>query len=81
VANGRVEIAWSCGDGEQLCLRWTERGGPPVNPPTRAGFGMHIVGRIVSEQSKGDMRLDWNPTGLECEIVLPIAGKSNPNGI
>jgi two-component sensor histidine kinase len=78
---GRVEIAWSCGDGEQLRLRWTERDGPPVNPPTREGFGTHIVGRIVREQSKGDMRLDWNPAGLQCEIVLPIAGKSIPNGI
>jgi hypothetical protein len=28
--------------------------------------------RLVREQSKGDMRLDWNPGGLGCEIVLPL---------
>jgi two-component sensor histidine kinase len=77
---GRVEIAWSIAGG-RLSLRWIEKGGPRVKPPTREGFGTHIVGRIVREQSKGDMRLDWNPAGLACEIVLPITGRSNPNGI
>ena len=74
---GRVEVAWSCATEGQLSLRWTERGGPPVKTPTRQGFGTHIVGRIVREQSKGEMRLDWDPAGLECEIVLPITSNSN----
>jgi two-component sensor histidine kinase/PAS domain-containing protein len=75
---GRVEVTWSGAveDG-QLSLRWTERGGPPVETPTRQGFGTHIVGRMVKEQSKGDMRLDWNPAGLECEVLLPITSNSN----
>ena len=54
---GRVEVTWSCADG-QLSLRWTETGGPPVKTPRRQGFGTHIVGRIVRQQSKGEMRLD-----------------------
>jgi two-component sensor histidine kinase len=54
--------------------------GPPVNPPARKGFGTHIVGRLVREQSKGDMRLDWNPGGLGCEIVLALTSRSNPTG-
>jgi len=74
---GRVEVTWSCAAGGQLSVRWTERGGPPVETPTREGFGTHIVGRIVREQLKGEMRLDWNPAGLECEIVLPITSNSN----
>jgi two-component sensor histidine kinase len=74
---GRVEVKWSCGADGQIGLRWTERGGPPVKMPTREGFGTHIVGRIVREQSKGEMRLDWNPAGLECEIVLPTTRNSN----
>jgi two-component sensor histidine kinase/PAS domain-containing protein len=72
---GRVEVAWSCAE-ERLNLRWTERGGPPVTTPTRQGFGTHIVGRIIREQS-GEMRLDWDPAGLLCQIDLPITSNSN----
>jgi two-component sensor histidine kinase/PAS domain-containing protein len=74
---GRVEVAWSCATDGQLTIRWTEKGGPLVTTPTRQGFGTRIVGRIIREQSKGEMRLDWNPAGLECEIVLPIINNSN----
>jgi two-component sensor histidine kinase len=73
---GRVEVAWTSATDGQLSLRWTERGGPPVKMPTCEGFGTHIVGRIVREQSKGEMRLDWNAAGLECEIVLPRTSNS-----
>jgi two-component sensor histidine kinase len=75
---GRVEVAWSCATDGQLSLRWIERGGPPVKTPTRHGFGTRIVGRIIREQSKGEMRVDFNPVGFECEIVLPITSTSDP---
>jgi two-component sensor histidine kinase/PAS domain-containing protein len=75
---GRVKVAWSCATDGQLILRWTERGGPPVKAPTRQGFGTHVVGRIIKEQLKGEMRLDWNAAGAECEIVLPITSNSEP---
>ena len=74
---GRVEVTWSCATNEQLSLRWTEKGGPSVKTPTRQGFGTQIVGRIIREQSKGEMLVDWNPAGLECEIILPITNSSD----
>ena len=43
-AQGRVQIEWSCADG-RLVLRWTETDGPPVKPPTRQGFGTHVMGQ------------------------------------
>jgi two-component sensor histidine kinase len=73
---GRVEVTWSCAGDGQLRLRWTERDGPAVNTPTRRGFGTQIVERMIKEQ-KGEMRLNWDPTGLECEIALPITMNSN----
>jgi two-component sensor histidine kinase len=66
-----------CGPKALPPLDRTRRG---VNPPARKGFGTHIVGRLVREQSKGDMRLDWNPGGLGCEIVLALTSRSNPTG-
>ena len=76
-SGGRVKVAWSCAVDGQLTLRWIERGGPPVTAPIARGFGTHIVERIVREQSKGELQLDWNSAGLECEIVLPITSNSN----
>jgi two-component sensor histidine kinase len=43
----------------------------------RKGFGTNIVGRIIREQSKGEMRIDWKPAGLECEIILPTTSDLN----
>lgn len=69
-AQGQVQIEWSCADG-RLVLRWTETDGPPVKPPTRQGFGTHVMGQMIRGQLKGEMRFDWRAEGLACEIVLP----------
>jgi two-component sensor histidine kinase/PAS domain-containing protein len=74
---GRVEVAWACATDGRLNLCWIERGGPPVTTPMRKGFGTNIVGRIIREQSKGEMRIDWKPAGLECEIILPTTSDLN----
>jgi hypothetical protein len=40
------------------------------DPPTRKGFGTHVIERMIREQLKGEMHLDWRAEGLTCEIVL-----------
>ena len=70
-AQGRVQIEWSCADG-RLVLRWTETDGPPVKPPTRQGFGTHVMGQMIRGQLRGEMRFDWRAEGLVCEVVLPV---------
>jgi two-component sensor histidine kinase len=52
-----------------LNLRWTETGGPTVEPPTRSGFGARIIEQMIA-QVKGESRLDWHAEGLVCEITL-----------
>lgn len=47
VATGRVRVEWSCARDGRLVLRWTEAGGPPVNPPTRRGFGTHVMDAMI----------------------------------
>jgi len=70
VAKGRVEVAWSRAAAGPLTLRWTESGGPPAKKPTRKGFGTRVIERMIREQLKGEMHLDWRAEGLACEIVL-----------
>ena len=68
VPDGRVQIEWSHKGGENLMLRWTETGGPAVQPPTRKGFGTRVMEAMVQSQLKGEIRFDWRSEGLVCEI-------------
>jgi PAS domain S-box-containing protein len=68
VPQGRVRVTWSHDAGENLTLRWTETGGPPVAKPTRKGFGTRVMEAMVKGQLRGDIRFDWRAEGLVCEI-------------
>jgi PAS domain S-box-containing protein len=70
VPNGQVKVTWSRAPTGQLMMRWTESGGPPPKKPTREGFGTHVIGRMIREQLKGEMHLDWLAEGLACKIVF-----------
>jgi PAS domain S-box-containing protein len=66
--SGWVEIFWTIaadGDENILKFRWKERGGPPVVPPTRHGFGTSLLKAIFTH-----VRIDYSVEGLTCEIDL-----------
>jgi len=69
---GQVEVTWTRATDGRLILHWTESGGPPAKKPMREGFGMCLIERMVREQLKGEMHLDWRAEGLACEIVLKM---------
>jgi PAS domain S-box-containing protein len=71
VAKGHVRVEWSRAADGRLVLHWTEAGGPTVNPPTRKGFGSHVMEAMIQGHVGGDVRLDWRAEGLVCEMVLP----------
>ncbi len=51
-------------DGDELMLRWTERGGPAiVAAPSQAGFGSRLVERSVSQQLGGSIQSEWLAEG------------------
>jgi hypothetical protein len=70
-ATGQVRVEWPRRTNGQLVLRWAELGGPPVKPPTRKGFGTHVMEAMIRGHEGGDVRLDWRAEGLACEIVIP----------
>jgi PAS domain S-box-containing protein len=71
VTDGHIRVEWSHEQNRRLVLRWTEKGGPPVEPPTRRGFGARVMEKMVRGQLRGELHFDWYPDGLACEIVLP----------
>jgi len=70
VPEGRVHMAWSASDGI-FAFRWEERGGPPVSPPERKGFGTTLLNRALPD---GRITLDFRPEGLVFALEAPIGG-------
>jgi PAS domain S-box-containing protein len=74
--SGEVEVAWNLsydeGGARRLILVWRESGGPPVEKPTRQGFGTRLIARSF-EHEGGRATLDYAPDGLRCVIELQLS--------
>lgn len=73
---GSVAVTWELvpdGPETRLQFRWEEIGGPPVQPPTRKGFGTRLIERGLIAETRGEVQLSYRPEGLVCtvDIVLP----------
>ena len=74
-ANGKVDISWKVESGapdDRLRLQWRESGGPPVTRPSRKGFGSRLIEGGLAQELDGEVRLDYAPAGLVCQIVMPV---------
>ena len=72
VANGRVEVSWTTDeDRQRLRLTWTERGGPPVQPPTRRSFGTRMM-ESLGQQLNGRVELAYEPSGFRYALDVPL---------
>ena len=75
-ATGKVDITWEVSQveaGNRLHLRWQETGGPPVQPPTRKGFGTRLIERSLARELNGDVQIMFNPEGVLCTVDVPLA--------
>jgi PAS domain S-box-containing protein len=68
VPEGHLCVKWAHATDGQLTLDWIESGGPPTKEPTREGFGMSVIKRLI--RGEGEIHLDWRAEGLECAIVF-----------
>jgi PAS domain S-box-containing protein len=71
---GSVLIAWTiepAPEGNRLILRWQEKNGPPVVPPSRKGFGSRVLERGLAHELEGGVHLDFRADGVVCTIDIP----------
>ncbi|WP_052954638.1 sensor histidine kinase [Microvirga vignae] len=72
---GVVSIEWSTtrsDKGLYLRLVWKESGGPPVQSPTRRGFGTRLIERGLARELEGQVKIDFLPSGLICTADIPL---------
>jgi len=71
--SGRVTIGWEMLPDIQARARltWRESGGPPVEPPSRKGFGSVLIERTLEDQ-QGGSRVEYRPQGVVCTLEFPL---------
>ncbi len=71
---GCVLIEWAVVPmpaGNRLIIRWQEKNGPPVAPPSHKGFGSQVIERGLGHELEGTVRLDYPEEGAVCTIDIP----------
>ncbi|HEX4635191.1 MAG TPA: PAS domain S-box protein [Rhizomicrobium sp.] len=72
---GSVDLTWRI-DGKRdkavLKMDWNETGGPPVQAPTRKGFGSRLIERALRGEN-GSAEISFDPAGLRCSMTIPLA--------
>jgi PAS domain S-box-containing protein len=69
--SGAIDVAWQTEDG-RLELRWQEKGGPRVAPPTRRGFGSRLIERAFSGNTNCEVKMDYADEGVICIIAAKL---------
>lgn len=70
---GRLEVTWTVAENGDCLINWRETGGPPVEKPTRAGFGTTLIERTLQHDLGGKVDMDFAAEGLKSEFVVPAA--------
>lgn len=83
VAHGKVDIEWAVDKSSgHLSLDWREIGGPPVQAPTRRGFGSAIIERAIPFELKGQATVKYLLSGLQAHFAISseyfIVGAKEP---
>jgi light-regulated signal transduction histidine kinase (bacteriophytochrome) len=70
---GQVTVSWAVDGTGDLAIRWEEKNGPTVRPPTRRGFGTTLINRSIPFDLNGKAAVDYAPGGLVARFTIPPA--------
>jgi two-component sensor histidine kinase len=71
-ASGHVSIKWRLLSDTVAEVDWQESGGPPVQEPSRRGFGLDLIEKVVSHELKATVELNFAETGVHCRLKVPV---------
>ena len=76
-SRGRIEVSWAVaaqdGAGARFTMAWREREGPEVAEPAHRGFGSKVTTRMVTSATRGEVSVDYAPSGLAWRLSCPAA--------
>jgi two-component sensor histidine kinase/CHASE1-domain containing sensor protein len=78
---GQVHLTWTIDrSGEEPLFKmiWRETGGPPVNAPSRRGFGELLVRRIAPRDVAGRSTVNYSSEGFQYELEAPLKELIDP---
>ena len=72
--SGRVILNWEVEGpvSKRLSLRWEELDGPPVEKPSRVGFGTRMIERVLAAEFGGEAKIDYRTHGLVLTLEAPL---------
>src|SRR3954466_12819718 len=72
---GWLEVEWDVRGTEgarKLQLWWTERDGPPVEKPSRRGFGSSLIQRLLTTQCRAEIEFAYDRPGLRFRMSVSL---------
>ena len=75
--SGKISIDLRIQDDGALQVAWREIGGPPVQAPSRRGFGTTIIEKTIPYELKGTVKTRYLMTGFEADIMIPSTAISD----
>src|SRR3954449_6297061 len=76
-SRGWLEVEWDVqgqDGGRKLELWWSEHDGPPVEPPSRKGFGSRLIQRLLTTQCRAEFEFAFDRPGLRFQMSVPLIG-------
>jgi len=74
---GRIDVAWTL-EGGEFRLSWRESGGPPVQAPSRSGFGRKVLTTLTQASLDGRVVLEHADEGILWSLSCPSESISGP---
>jgi two-component sensor histidine kinase len=69
---GKVSARWELVSPDLVRVEWQETGGPPVPSQRGRGFGTDLIERIVANELRNPVQLDFLPEGVRCVLTIPV---------
>ena len=71
-SGGRVSIEWELVSPHLARIEWIESNGPNVEPPTKRGFGIDLIEKIVAHELRNPVELEFDPDGVRCRLMAAV---------
>ncbi len=71
-SGGQVSVTWELVNPHLARIEWIESNGPNVEPPTKRGFGIDLIEKIVAHELRHPVELEFDPKGVRCRLMAAV---------